>query len=311
MPLGVLDLFSGCGGLSCYFQRPQFDILLSIDNWQPALDTISKNKSHKVLCADLSQLEPKDLNLATNVDVIIGGFPCQGFSSAGRRKIDDPRNTLFLDYIKYVKHFKPRLCLIENVVGLLTMRNDQGDFIKDIITSQLEQLGYHVKMQILNSAQYLVPQRRRRVIFIASKHDNNFTFPEPSSSLTRVKECIDARDTCDEKLFLSEKAITGINRKKQVSKERKAGWGAQFIDLEKPCYTIPARYWKDGYDALIKYDEKTIRRLSVNELARIQTFPETYLFSGTKKEIIMQIGNAVPCLLGKVLGESIHQYLVQ
>ena len=307
--MNVLDLFCGCGGLSYYFEKPQFNISLSIDIWQPALDTILANKDHKVLCADISNLNPEELGLE-NIDIVIGGFPCQGFSSAGRRDKDDPRNTLFMDYIRYVKHFSPKLCLIENVVGLLTMKTEDGIYIKDIIIKNLSDIGYTVTYKVLNSADYKVAQKRRRVIFIAVRNDiqKEWVFPEPNSEFTPVRDLIDTKDL-DPKLFLSEKAILGINRKKQQSKERGAGWGAQFLDLDKPCFTIPARYYKDGYDALVKYDEERIRRLSVKELARIQSFPENYKFSGSKREIIMQIGNAVPCLLGKVLGETIHTFL--
>jgi DNA (cytosine-5)-methyltransferase 1 len=113
----------------------------------------------------------------------------------------------------------------------------------------------------------------------------------------------------DSKYFLSEKAIKGINAKKEKSKLNGNGFGAQFLDPEKPSYTIPARYWKDGYDALVKYDEKTIRRLTISELKKIQSFPDNYIIKGNNKEIIMQIGNAVACKFAYHLGKYIIKIL--
>jgi DNA (cytosine-5)-methyltransferase 1 len=97
--------------------------------------------------------------------------------------------------------------------------------------------------------------------------------------------------------------------KKKKSKEAGKGFGAQFLDLNKPSYTIPARYWKDGYDALVKYSDAEIRRLTITELKRIQTFPDNYVINGSKKYIIMQIGNAVACRFAYHLGKHIINIL--
>ena len=109
----------------------------------------------------------------------------------------------------------------------------------------------------------------------------------------------------DKSHYLSERAMQGIINKKQRSLERGAGFGAQFLNLNKPSYTIPARYWKDGYDALVKYNEKEIRRLTIIELKRIQSFPDNFTLIGSKKDIIMQIGNAVASRFAYHLGKHI------
>ena len=109
--------------------------------------------------------------------------------------------------------------------------------------------------------------------------------------------------------FLSDKAIQGIINKKKKSKENGHGFGAQFLDLNKPSYTISARYWKDGYDALVKYDDNKIRRLTIIELKRIQSFPDNYIICGSKKDIIMQIGNAVACKFAYHLGIHIKNII--
>jgi DNA (cytosine-5)-methyltransferase 1 len=111
------------------------------------------------------------------------------------------------------------------------------------------------------------------------------------------------------KHYLSEKALAGIANKKEVSKGKGFGFGAQMLDFEKPSYTIPARYWKDGYDALVRYNEKEIRRLTIVELKRIQSFPDEYIMVGSNKDIIMQIGNAVACKFAYHLGKHMINIL--
>jgi DNA (cytosine-5)-methyltransferase 1 len=109
--------------------------------------------------------------------------------------------------------------------------------------------------------------------------------------------------------FLSERAIAGINAKKERSKAKGHGFGAQFLSMDKPSYTISARYWKDGSDALVRYDDTNIRRLTILELKRIQSFPDDYVLCGSKKDQIMQIGNAVACKFAKSIGEHIISLL--
>ena len=119
------------------------------------------------------------------------------------------------------------------------------------------------------------------------------------------------RDDIDTKYYLSKRAIEGILRRKKDCAENGKGFGAQYLNIEKPSYTISARYWKDGYDALVKYSDTEIRRLTITELKRIQTFPDNYTILGTNKEIIMQIGNAVACKFAKYLGKHIIKTLQQ
>ena len=113
----------------------------------------------------------------------------------------------------------------------------------------------------------------------------------------------------DKSYYLSKVAIEGIKNKKLKSIEKCAGFGAQYLDLEKPSYTIPARYWKDGYDALVKYNDTEIRRLTILELKRIQSFPDNYILDGSKKDVIMQIGKAVACRFAFHLGKHIQKLL--
>jgi DNA (cytosine-5)-methyltransferase 1 len=172
---------------------------------------------------------------------------------------------------------------------------------------------YNTIINKLYASDFEVPQNRRRTIIIGIRKDLGIIPQEPTPILSienriPVKNILLARNEIESKYYLSEKAIQGIQKKKEKSKEKGNGFGAQFLDLEKPCYTIPARYWKDGYDALVRYNEKEIRRLTITELKRIQTFPDDYVLLGSNKEIIIQIGNAVACRFAYHLGKHLLNY---
>ena len=125
----------------------------------------------------------------------------------------------------------------------------------------------------------------------------------PVSSILLPKEEVEQTN------YLSERVIAGIIAKKEKSKQEGKGFGAQFLNLDKPSFTIPARYWKDGYDALVKYSDTEIRRLTVLELKRIQSFPDDFVLCGNKKEQVMQIGNAVASKFAYYLGLHIQKML--
>ena len=126
-----------------------------------------------------------------------------------------------------------------------------------------------------------------------------------------VKTILEPKEQIDKKYYLSEKALLGIKNKKKTSKENGNGFGAQMLDFDKPSYTIPARIWRDGYDALVKYADNEIRRLTVKELKRIQSFSDEYKLEGSNKDIMMQIGNAVACKFAYHLGKYIINILQQ
>jgi DNA (cytosine-5)-methyltransferase 1 len=153
------------------------------------------------------------------------------------------------------------------------------------------------------------------VIIIGIRKDLNILPEEPEPIIKSIQDRIPVKsilipnEDVDKKYFLSEKALAGIANKKGVNKERGFGFGAQMLNFDKPSYTIPARYWKDGYDALVKYNEKEIRRLTIIELKRIQSFPDNYIIVGSNKDIIIQIGNAVACKFAYYLGKYITNTL--
>jgi DNA-cytosine methyltransferase len=317
--LNVIDLFCGCGGMSKGLTDAGLNIIAGIDIWDIAINNYNKNFEHKAYCEDITKLSPEKFNELYNksnksIDVIVGGPPCQSFSIAGKRDKNDPRNTLFMEYVKYLNYFKPKAFIMENVIGMLSKKTENCENVIDIIMEELNK-NYNCIINKLYASDFEVPQNRRRVIIIGVRKDLNIIPCPPKliipsiNNRLPVKNILLPKDKVDIKNFLSEKAIAGIINKKEKSKEKGTGFGAQFLDLDKPSYTIPARYWKDGYDALVKYSDTEIRRLTILELKRIQSFPDNYIIEGSKKDIIMQIGNAVACRFAYHLGKYISNLL--
>ena len=313
--LNVIDLFCGCGGLSKGLTDAGLNVIAGIDIWDKAVESYNKNNDHMAYCEDLTHFPPEKFDELYNkdgkdVDILVGGPPCQSFSIAGKRDKNDPRNTLFMEYVKYLDYYNPKAFIMENVIGLLSKKTDSGENVIDIIMEQLNK-NYNCIINKLYASDFEVPQNRRRTIIIGIRKDLNIIPEEPELFIKNKENRLPVRTVLldkanvDKSYYLSDRAIQGIINKKERSKSRGAGFGAQFLDMDKPSYTIPARYWKDGYDALVKYNEKEIRRLTILELKRIQSFPDDYILEGNKKDQIMQIGNAVACRFAYHLGKYI------
>ncbi|HVY01175.1 MAG TPA: DNA cytosine methyltransferase [Candidatus Nanoarchaeia archaeon] len=309
----VVDLFCGAGGLSTGFKMAGFDVLLGVDHIPVFCQTFEKN-DHKSICKDITKVSVDEIKEAIGnkeVDIVAGGPPCQGFSMAGRRDTKDPRNSLFMEFVRIVNGLKPKFFVMENVPGILTMKTANGELVHKIILAEFKKIGYEVEYRKLHAAEYGVPQKRKRVVFIGTKTNKQIKFPEPThtNSYVPVSSVLIPKDKVDKKFFHTPKMIDGFNRRKKINAENGKGFGAQYLKLNEPSYTISARYWKDGADALVKYAEDEVRMLTPEEAAAIQTFPIDYKWVGSKKEIYMQIGNAVPCLLAKAVAEEIKKNL--
>jgi DNA (cytosine-5)-methyltransferase 1 len=316
--LNVIDLFCGCGGMSRGLVDAGFNIIAGIDIWDKAIENYRKNFHHEGICEDLTKLPPEKFNQIynrqnKNIDLLVGGPPCQSFSIAGKRDKNDPRNTLFMEYIKYLDYFNPQSFIMENVIGILSKKTSDNEKVIDIIMKELNR-NYNCIITKLYASDFEVPQNRRRTIIIGIRKDLNIIPIEPVKILSiqnriPVKTILLEKNDIDLSYYLSEKALLGIKNKKIKSKEKGTGFGAQFLDINKPSFTIPARYWKDGYDALVKYSDTEIRRLTITELKRIQSFPDEYILEGSKKDVITQIGNAVACKFAYHLGIYITKTL--
>ena len=314
----VLDLFCGCGGMSKGLEDAGLNIIAGLDIWDKAIDSYKKNFNHLAVCEDISKLTPEVFDTKygigkDNIDLMVGGPPCQGFSIAGKRDIKDPRNSLFMEYVKYLNYFNPKTFIMENVMGILSMKNSSNIKVIDIIMEELNK-NYNCIICKLYASDFEVPQNRRRVIIIGIRKDINKTPTEPVVILTKenripVSTVIIPKEEVDIKYYLSERALNGIRLKKEKAKKNGNGFGAQFLKMDKPSYTIPARYWKDGYDALVKYSDTEVRRLTILELKRIQSFPDDFILEGNKKDQIMQIGNAVASRFAYHLGKHMINIL--
>lgn len=322
----AIDLFCGAGGLSAGLEKVGLHVLLGIDFNKDAIETFKKNHKESLgLCKDMTQVtasEVKRLCKNKKIHLIAGGPPCQGFSMAGKRIPSDPRNSLFKEFLRLVKGLNPDICLMENVRGLLSMKTPKGGKVIDVILDEYRNLGYDANVYSINTANYGVPQKRFRIFIIAKKKRIKFEFPNETHSENGknkngkrikkwipIKKILEPKSKIEEKYFYSPKLIKGFKRREKKNKERGMGFGWKFLDLKKPSSTISARYYKDGAEALIKYNEKEIRMLTPRECASIQSFPKSFKFYGSKNSTYQQIGNAVPPLMGKHLGLSIKKSL--
>ena len=328
MSLKIIDLFCGAGGLSTGFEMAGFETVLGIEHIEIFGKTFELNHPDAALiCRDIKEVTVEDIRKTIgddHISVICGGPPCQGFSGAGRRDSSDPRNSLFMEFVRIVGGIRPDYFVMENVPGILNMMTAKEEKVTDIISSEFEKIGYAMKFRKLVAADYGVPQKRRRVIFIGSR-EKPLIYPQPTHSekpyLTlegkKILEWVGTgtvllpKEKTPKNYFHGPKMIEGFIRRKANNRKKGKGFGWQIINPEKPCYTISARYWKDGSDALVKYSDTEIRMLTEREAASIQSFPEDYEFCGNKKEKYMQIGNAVPCLMAKAIAETLRSSLTK
>jgi DNA (cytosine-5)-methyltransferase 1 len=338
----VLDLFCGCGGLSLGFEMAGFDVVLAIDNWEDALVTYRQNHRHSIaLNGDLLTLDPMDVEREYglhDISVIIGGPPCQGFSVAGKRIIDDDRNKLYKSFVRFVKHFKPKAFVMENVPNILSIG---GGAIKDSIVKDFSELGYKVVYRVLTASDYGVPQKRRRAIFVGLR-DKTFDYPIPN-----VKEKVTTEEALSD---LPENSVTdgeaypipalsdyqkmmrmhtdklynhqitihtpetqriiamvpdGGNYKnlpEELWSLRKVHIAWTRMDSKKPCFTIDTGHFHH-------FHYKFNRVPTVRESARIQSFPDSFIFIGGKGSQLRQVGNAVPPLMAKAIAEQLKKQL--
>ena len=196
----VMDLFCGIGGFSKGFEMAGFNVLCGIDNWEIAIETFQENhKNTNGILGDLTELDDEFFQqYHDKIDVIIAGPPCQGFSMCGKREVGDKRNELFQEVVRAVKIINPKVVIIENVVGLLSMKNVDGEDVKYLIKTELEDLGYKTNYKILDASEHGVPQKRKRVFFIGSRI-GEIEFPEPQKKKVTVSEALsNIPDTSEE-----------------------------------------------------------------------------------------------------------------
>ncbi|MCO4815327.1 MAG: DNA cytosine methyltransferase [Flavobacteriales bacterium] len=291
----IASLFSGAGGLDLGFLRVGHEVIWANDNYEDAVMSYKENIGHHVVLDDIKNI---DSNAIPDHDMLIGGFPCQGFSVAntGRSK-NDERNSLYLEFLRVLLDKKPKFFVAENVKGILSL--DKGA-VFDLIISDFEKTGYNVKYKILNSADYGVPQKRERVIIIGTRRDLNISIDHPVPTHSRVSTLhnslspwVSVGDAL-ENIPDPDGDHNLVNHTYSKFKLKFNGYmGNRFIDPEKPAPTVTARGDSKG-GVVVLHHPNNKRRMSVRELATVQSFPLNFKFSGTNSSAYRQIGNAVP-----------------
>lgn len=345
--LHIADLFAGVGGMSEGFRMCGFEVDFAIEFDKDIANSYKCNHpTTEVFADDIRNVDASELHKRyKQIDVVIGGPPCQGFSQKGKRlSLNDPRNFLFLQYVRFVEEFRPKYFVLENVPNIITTSNG---FFKDQIIQAFSKLGYDITYGILNASHYGVPQDRRRAIFLGQLGTREVTLPQPSDTRTSIKDAIydlpfiksgegeevssydKAPITAYQKLLRGECSVlhnhvatnhnaTALRRLALIPK----GGGRDSLPKDELTKSIYSGTWsrmvEDDISVTIttRFDTPSSGRfthpilnrcITTREAARIQSFPDSFVFYGTKTCQMKQVGNAVPPLLAKAIAMQIKQ----
>lgn len=303
----VVSLFSGAGGLDLGFIKAGHDVIWANDLYEDAVATYRKNIGDHIVCEDISKVSTEDI---PECDIVIGGFPCQGFSVANtKRHEQDERNALYKQLIRVIADKKPKFFLAENVKGILSLGKGQ---VFQMILKDFEDLGYKVKYKVLNAADYGVPQTRMRVIIIGVRNDVEFEYhyPEATHSASGEdgkKKWVSVSDALAD---IPDPDLPNELPNHDYSKyklEFNGYIGHRPLDPEQPAPTVTARGDNKGGVVILPHPNAQ-RRMSCRETATIQSFPLDYEFKGNRSSVYRQIGNAVPVLLGYAVANQFNHY---
>lgn len=351
MSYKVLDLFCGAGGLSLGFQNAGFDIYGGVEWDEAALQTHKNNFSTKFhFSGDISDVLDEEIKAnLEDIEVIIGGPPCQGFSSANRylKEEDDPRNKLFFEYLRFVNIIKPKVFVIENVPGILS--RDNG-YAKNKIIEITESYGYKVNVKVLSSEDYGVPEVRKRAFFIGIREDLRLTFKfenlKPIFEKTTVYDAIKDLEALEDgqiyntllgieltpiqKYYFNENSLQienhniSVHNEKVVERIKHVPQGGNWKDVPSNLWETQRNNRHSSAYRRLDYSKPSItidtghmnyfhpifhRVPSVRESARIQGFNDSFVFYGTKTQQYRQVGNAVPPILAQSIANEINDIL--
>ena len=303
----VVSLFSGAGGLDLGFHMAGHDIIWANDLYEDAVETYRHNLGSYIVCGDIADIELEEI---PDCDIVIGGFPCQGFSVANMKRDEhDERNALYKQFIRVLKGKKPKFFLAENVKGILSLAKGR---VFDMIMTDFGELGYKVEYRILNAADYGVPQTRQRVIIVGIREDIDFSYHYPDPTHNRsgdngLKRWVSVSEAFS---VIPDPDLPNDLPNHMYSKyklEFNGYLGHRALDPDKPAPTVTARGDNKGGVVVLPHPNAK-RRMSCRELARIQSFPLKYEFFGNRSSVYRQIGNAVPPLLGLAVANEFNKY---
>ena len=346
----VADLFAGVGGLSLGFEQAGFEVPFAVEFDKDIAAAYEKNHAGTTMYnSDISILDPHELlKRHGRVDVIVGGPPCQGFSQKGKRlSVNDDRNFLFRQYVRFVDVFRPKYFVIENVPNIVTTANG---YFKDEIVKEFSTLGYDVKAKVFDVSEFGVPQQRRRAVFIGQLVKNTVKFPMPTGKYVTVGEAIsdmislESGEGCDLSPYktspqndyqrtMRKGSCGGVKNHQATSHSKVAiqrmkmipkGMGKEVLPAEHLTKSIYSGTWcrmiEDEVAATIttRFDTPSSGRfthptqnrcITVREAARIQSFPDWYHFEGNRTDVARQVGNAVPPLMAIAFANQIIETL--
>lgn len=351
--LNFIDVFAGAGGLSCGLELAGMKCVLGVDANKHAMETFARNHKHaQTYCGDITKLTKKELLKkldGNHVHVVVGGPPCQGFSTVGLGNPDDMRNTLFLEFCRIVRTTMPYFVVIENVTGLLAKKNEKT--LQNIF-KKFKTLGYEMDVQVMSSQNYGVPEKRRRTILIGTRVNCDITFPKHTHDTIIAKTYRDPMTVGDALSNLKTKSGKTLNHdleqaviKSKIDLKRlkriPEGKGIRYEADEKKYFTPSLklgvdwvnlrenRFRQTKYQRLDRslpsptimthrhsyYHPVEHRYLTQREAAALQSFPNDFEFMGPLSAQWRQIGNAVPPLMAKAIGKSLKSmyksYLMQ
>ena len=327
--LKVISLFSGCGGmdlgfrgdfdfLNKHYDRNNYEIIFANDILKHACETYEINFNHKAWCGDVKDLDYSNL---PDADIVIGGFPCQDFSLAGKRKgLDAERGRLYLEMKKIIEYVKPIAFVAENVDGIRISKKGEDTSALDTIVKDFKSSGYKVVYKVLNAADYGVPQNRKRVIIVGIRNDIDaeMNYPKithglPNQPFVTAKDAIDDLwDKIDDPSIMNH---TFKDYSKAAFYDDGRGQGNCQIRADKPSPTIRSEHHGNieghyrSYDDKHPNDRNKWRRLSVRECARLQSFPDNFKFPHAASTSYKEIGNAVPPVLAWNIAKALYESL--
>lgn len=332
----VISLFSGAGGMDIGFLNAGFQIIWANDIDKDACNSYKINIGDHITLASINNI---DLSLIPDADVVIGGPPCQGFSVAGKMDLSDPRSQLIWSFYTVVKTKMPKVFVMENVAALA--RLDKFKKIRNELFKRYYELGYYIEYKVLNSKDYGVAQKRERMILIGTRLPYAIQFPDANKNIVSTRDILSNLPAqgigintgiCNAKITIAQNPIY---RKSPYAGMLFNGLGRP-INLDEPAQTLPASMggnktpiietnllhditstsWvkehhklvesKTYFDAYSIEVPEYIRRITVREAARIQSFPDSYEFSGSQSQQYKQIGNAVPPLFAYHIAQSVR-----
>ena len=307
----VVSLFSGCGGADLgivgnfefngkKYDKNPFSLVYALDIDNKALNTHRLNfQCDNVVCGDICEIDTKDI---PEHDVLVGGFPCQSFSTVNPTKDPfDDRANLYKQMVRIAKEKQPKVFIAENVKGLLTLH-------KAKVIRAFEEAGYIVKKQLIRCADYGVPQKRERVIIVGIRKDiqHDYIFPAAPNENNWQPLSVAVHNLAieDQKYYFSEKAVQGMKNAKNNMKRGLAQ------NLNEPCLTVTSHLAKVSLNSrdpvlLVDPEKELYRRFTPREAARIQSFPDSFQFAGSETDAYRQIGNAIPPVMFWYIAKSI------